>query len=136
MDDISLIPSVVRDRGRWLHVDGAFGLWAATSDARRHLIYGIDNADSLAADAHKWLNAPYDCGIVLTAHPDEHTGRFSYLHIICSLPHMSATHGLLHRMNRAEREGSPSTQRYARLENVECANWWTAAASAQLGWRA
>ena len=49
--------------GAWVHVDGAFGLWAAASDKRRHLAEGIERADSWATDAHKWLNVPFDCGV-------------------------------------------------------------------------
>ena len=48
----------------WLHVDGAFGLWAAASPSRCYLTHGIQQADSLATDAHKWLNVPYDSGLV------------------------------------------------------------------------
>ncbi|MEE8440852.1 MAG: pyridoxal-dependent decarboxylase [Spirochaetia bacterium] len=54
----------------WVHVDGAFGLWAAASNGRRYLTRGIERADSWALDAHKTLNSPYDCGIVLCRHPD------------------------------------------------------------------
>jgi glutamate/tyrosine decarboxylase-like PLP-dependent enzyme len=49
--------------GAWTHVDGAFGLWAAASPARAHLVDGAAGADSWATDAHKWLNVPYDSGI-------------------------------------------------------------------------
>jgi glutamate/tyrosine decarboxylase-like PLP-dependent enzyme len=56
----------------WLHVDGAFGLWAAASPATRHLTRGLELADSWAVDAHKWLNVPYDCGIAIVAHADAH----------------------------------------------------------------
>jgi glutamate/tyrosine decarboxylase-like PLP-dependent enzyme len=56
----------------WLHVDGAFGLWAAASPAYRHLVAGVEHADSWAADGHKWLNVPYDSGIVMTANPEAH----------------------------------------------------------------
>ena len=59
-------------RGAWVHVDGAFGLWAAASPKLRHLMAGAARADSWATDAHKWLNVPYDCGIVATAHPERH----------------------------------------------------------------
>lgn len=52
----------------WVHVDGAFGLWAAGSESKRHLISGIEKADSWSVDAHKTLNAPYDCGIIFCRH--------------------------------------------------------------------
>lgn len=55
--------------GAWVHVDGAFGLWAATAPNRKHLVKGFANADSWATDAHKWLNVPYDSGIVIVREP-------------------------------------------------------------------
>ena len=50
---------------RWVHVDGAFGLWAKVAPARAHLVDGLELADSWATDAHKWLNSPYDCGMAI-----------------------------------------------------------------------
>ena len=61
----------------WVHVDGAFGLWAAATDSLRHHVDGADRADSWSTDAHKWLNVPYDSGLVFTAHPDSHSAAFS-----------------------------------------------------------
>jgi glutamate/tyrosine decarboxylase-like PLP-dependent enzyme len=66
-------PEVVqwaRAGGAWVHVDGAFGLWAAASDRRRPLMAGFADADSWATDAHKWLNVPYDCGVAFVRDPD------------------------------------------------------------------
>jgi glutamate/tyrosine decarboxylase-like PLP-dependent enzyme len=60
----AILPSLDRDR-TWVHVDGAFGLWAQLAPARHHTVAGVDAADSWATDAHKWLNAPYDCGVVI-----------------------------------------------------------------------
>jgi glutamate/tyrosine decarboxylase-like PLP-dependent enzyme len=61
----------------WLHVDGAFGLWAAASPARRYLVEGVDRADSWSTDAHKWLNVGYDCGFVAVRDPAAHRAAMS-----------------------------------------------------------
>jgi glutamate/tyrosine decarboxylase-like PLP-dependent enzyme len=71
------IADAVREHGGWLHVDGAFGLWAATSLRLRHLTSGINRADSWALDAHKWLNVPYDNAIAVVAHPSSHQAAMS-----------------------------------------------------------
>jgi len=71
-DDVSAIVERTHASGAWLHVDGAFGLWAAASPSLRHLVAGCEHADSWATDAHKWLNVPYDCGIAFCAHPESH----------------------------------------------------------------
>jgi glutamate/tyrosine decarboxylase-like PLP-dependent enzyme len=62
-DAIGECADIVHSRGGWVHVDGAFGLWAAASPRHRHLVDGLERADSWATDAHKSLNTPYDCGI-------------------------------------------------------------------------
>jgi glutamate/tyrosine decarboxylase-like PLP-dependent enzyme len=64
-DPIAEIGERARRRGAWVHVDGAFGLWAAAEPSRAHLTRGLEVADSWATDAHKWLNVPYDSGLVL-----------------------------------------------------------------------
>ena len=71
-DPLEAIAAETAERGAWLHVDGAFGFWAAASPSFSHLVAGIDHADSISTDAHKWLNVPYDCGVVLCAHPQSH----------------------------------------------------------------
>lgn len=61
---VDIVP-VAKAAGAWVHVDGAFGLWAAASPSKRSLVAGVEYADSWAVDAHKWLNTPYDCGIAI-----------------------------------------------------------------------
>jgi glutamate/tyrosine decarboxylase-like PLP-dependent enzyme len=63
-DPAEQIIARLRGSGAWVHVDGAFGLWAAASHSRNHLTAGFGLADSWATDAHKWLNVPYDSGLV------------------------------------------------------------------------
>ncbi|PYQ53153.1 MAG: aspartate aminotransferase family protein [Acidobacteria bacterium] len=65
VDPLGEIASITRQRGAWLHVDGAFGLWGRASRDRRSLLDGVELADSWATDAHKWLNVPYDNGVVI-----------------------------------------------------------------------
>jgi len=64
-DPAAEICAIGHRHGAWVHVDGAFGLWAAAAPARAHLTAGVSEADSWATDAHKWLNVPYDSGIAL-----------------------------------------------------------------------
>jgi len=64
-DPLPPIVAAVRNNGGWLHVDGAFGLWAAAAPGRRTLVDGLAEADSWTTDCHKWLNVPYDSGIVM-----------------------------------------------------------------------
>jgi glutamate/tyrosine decarboxylase-like PLP-dependent enzyme len=76
-DPFPEIVEVAHARGAWVHVDGAFGLWALASSSRRALAAGIERADSWTTDGHKWLNVPYDCGIVICAHSDAHRAAMS-----------------------------------------------------------
>jgi glutamate/tyrosine decarboxylase-like PLP-dependent enzyme len=82
-DDFSSLIPVAHAKGAWVHVDGAFGLWAQAAPARRHLTKGVDLADSWATDGHKWLQTPYDCGYAIVrdelAHRRAMTIAASYL---------------------------------------------------------
>jgi glutamate/tyrosine decarboxylase-like PLP-dependent enzyme len=76
-DPLDEIASLCQERGAWLHVDGAFGLWAAASPALRHLVRGADRADSWTVDGHKWLNVPYDTGYVFVRDAAAHRAAFA-----------------------------------------------------------
>jgi glutamate/tyrosine decarboxylase-like PLP-dependent enzyme len=71
-DDLSAIADAAEAHGAWLHVDGAFGLWAAATPTLPHLLSGAERAQSWITDAHKWLNVPYDSALVLCADPEAH----------------------------------------------------------------
>lgn len=77
-DDLRAVTAAAADVAAWVHVDGAFGLWAAANPATRHLVAGIEAADSWACDGHKWLNVPYDSGFVFCAHPAVHVIAMEY----------------------------------------------------------
>jgi glutamate/tyrosine decarboxylase-like PLP-dependent enzyme len=77
-DDLRGACAVAKEHGAWVHVDGAFGLWAAATPARRHLVDGVELADSWGCDGHKWLNLPYDSGFAICADPDVHARAVSY----------------------------------------------------------
>jgi len=72
VDPLREIAAIAREHGAWLHVDGAFGLWARTSSALRPLVEGIELAHSWATDAHKWLNVPQDSGVAIVRHAEDH----------------------------------------------------------------
>ena len=77
-DDLAAAGAAARAAGAWLHVDGAFGLWAAASPRTAALVDGVELADSWACDGHKWLNVPYDSGYAFCAHPDVHATALAY----------------------------------------------------------
>ena len=77
-DDFTRAVPMAKEAGAWVHVDGAFGLWAAAARGRRHLVAGVEAADSWATDAHKWLNVPYDSGLAIVADPEVHGRSMAY----------------------------------------------------------
>jgi glutamate/tyrosine decarboxylase-like PLP-dependent enzyme len=77
-DDLAAACEAAHRHGAWVHVDGAFGLWAAASPSKRHLTEGIELADSWAVDGHKWLNLPYDTAFVFCADPEPHVASMSF----------------------------------------------------------
>ena len=102
-DDLDAIADAAADAGAWFHVDGAFGLWAAVSSERRHLLRGSERADSWATDAHKWLNVPYDSGLAFCAHPDAHRAAMG----------VTASY-LVHAEDRRERDEVDWTPEFSR----------------------
>ncbi|MGH8030627.1 MAG: pyridoxal phosphate-dependent decarboxylase family protein [Arenimonas sp.] len=82
-DPLHAIGPLANAHGAWLHVDGAFGLWARASEQLAPLAVGMELADSWATDAHKWLNVPYDCGVAIVRHAQDHrdamTSKAPYL---------------------------------------------------------
>jgi glutamate/tyrosine decarboxylase-like PLP-dependent enzyme len=77
-DDLRAIGTATREHGAWLHVDGAFGLWAAACPRKAALVDGVELADSWGCDGHKWLNVPYDSGYAFCAHPGTHADAMAY----------------------------------------------------------
>jgi aromatic-L-amino-acid decarboxylase len=76
-DDIAEICAKAKAADAWVHIDGAFGMWAAMSDKHEHFTAGLNQADSWATDGHKWLNTPYDCGIAFVRDARAHRAAFA-----------------------------------------------------------
>jgi glutamate/tyrosine decarboxylase-like PLP-dependent enzyme len=110
-DPLAEIAELTKKRGAWLHVDGAFGLWAVASPSLLPLVRGIEHADSIATDAHKWLNVPYDSGIVFCADEVAHRGAMS----------LSAAYMVATPHERDPREFVPEESRRARAVPVYAA---------------
>jgi glutamate/tyrosine decarboxylase-like PLP-dependent enzyme len=104
-DPLAEIVAAAHDAGAWVHVDGAFGLWAAASPALAPLVDGAGDADSWATDGHKWLNVPYDCGIVAVADPEAHAAAMAL-----SAPYLVRTSG----GERSNSDWAPEASRRAR----------------------
>jgi glutamate/tyrosine decarboxylase-like PLP-dependent enzyme len=77
-DDFARLIPLAKKYGAWVHVDGAFGLWAAATPRFRHLIKGVEDADSWITDGHKWLNVPFDSGYAFVADRAAHRASFAY----------------------------------------------------------
>ncbi|KQZ90043.1 pyridoxal-dependent decarboxylase [Phycicoccus sp. Root563] len=77
-DPFGELADLCAQAGAWLHVDGAFGLWAGASERLRPLVDGVERADSWATDCHKWLNVPYDSAFVATRDPVAHVAAMSW----------------------------------------------------------
>ena len=133
VDPVEQISDIAHRHGAWVHVDGAFGLWAAASPRLRPLLDGVEQADSWATDAHKWLNVPYDSGVAFCADPEAHRAamgvRASYL-----VPGRrgSATPWTTSPSTPGAPAGSPCTRRCGRSAAAGSPIWSSAAAR----WRA
>jgi glutamate/tyrosine decarboxylase-like PLP-dependent enzyme len=102
-DDLDAVADAAAETGAWFHVDGAFGLWAATTPRLRPLLRGSERADSWATDGHKWLNVPYDSGLAFCAHPDAHRAAIG----------VTASY-LIHADDRRERDAMDWTPEFSR----------------------
>jgi glutamate/tyrosine decarboxylase-like PLP-dependent enzyme len=131
VDPLPEIVATAHDHGAWLHVDGAFGLWAAASPRLRPLVAGVELADSWATDAHKWLNVPYDSGLIFCAHPEAHRAA------------MGMRAGYLVHGSGGERDaldctpstpGGPAGSPSMRPSGPSAARAWPSWSSAAAGW--
>ena len=129
-----LIP-IAHKHKAWVHVDGAFGLWAAASPQLRHLLNGCEQADSWATDGHKWLNVPYDCGYAFVRDtrgaPRQHVAPG-----IVSDPRRRSAGpvGLESRNGRAAPAASRPMRRSGSWDDRALRSWWTAAALTPAPW--
>jgi aromatic-L-amino-acid decarboxylase len=79
IDDLDALANLCQQESLWLHVDGAFGAWTALAPKSRNKVYGIERADSLALDLHKWMSMPYEIGCALVRHESQHREAFSLM---------------------------------------------------------
>ncbi|HET8599125.1 MAG TPA: aminotransferase class V-fold PLP-dependent enzyme [Segeticoccus sp.] len=77
-DDLTAAVELAHQHDAWVHVDGAFGLWAAANPATAHLVAGLERADSWGCDGHKWLNVPYDSAFAICSRPKAHAAAVAY----------------------------------------------------------
>ena len=115
-DPFSAVVQWARNRQAWVHVDGAFGLWALVDPARSLLTAGLPDADSWATDAHKWLNVPYDCGIALVRRPED-LRRRSFASVAGDLPPDTGFEAMHHTPQASQRARACSRN------GRSCARW-------------
>ncbi|MEP7020071.1 MAG: aminotransferase class V-fold PLP-dependent enzyme [Pseudonocardiales bacterium] len=101
-DPIAAATALAHEHGAWVHVDGAFGLWAAASPSLRPALAGYESADSWATDAHKTLNVPYDCGIAIVSRPAALRAAFA-VHASYLIPDVSGVGDPLERVPEMSR---------------------------------
>ncbi|MBN1244263.1 aminotransferase class I/II-fold pyridoxal phosphate-dependent enzyme [Candidatus Bathyarchaeota archaeon] len=79
IDDLGALADLCQQENLWLHVDGAFGAWAALAPRARNKVAGMERADSLALDLHKWMYMPYEIGCILVRHEEQHRKAFAVM---------------------------------------------------------
>ena len=130
IDPLAEICEVAHAAGAWVHVDGAFGLWAAASPSLRPTLAGVEQADSWATDFHKWLNVPYDSGFVACADPDAHRGAMGVhaAYLVHADDDPAAARDQVDWNPEFSRRGRglPSTRRSSRWVARGLPNWWRA----------
>src|SRR4051812_14856371 len=134
MDPFPQIADAVHDHGAWLHVDGAFGLWAAASPKLRAQVEGVERADSWATDGHKWLNVPYDCGVAIVRDCEAQRAALSSFSAPSTSRRRFRTSASTPPGCRSSRAGpvaSRSTRPSGRSDGRGSRSWWTTAATAR-----
>jgi len=115
-----------REAGAWVHVDGAFGLWAAASPRYHHLVEDFAAADSWATDAHKWLNVPYDSGLAFVRDPEDLRGAMSLTAAYLPQGEHREPSQYVPELSRRAR-GVEIWRRSRASAAVDWQNWWSAA---------
>lgn len=112
-DDLTRGIALARASGAWVHVDGAFGLWAGASPRTAHLTAGVAGADSWCLDGHKWLQVPYDSGIAICAHPASHATAMAYSAAYLTGSESTAAGGVTYRLSELVAESSRRARGFA-----------------------
>jgi len=146
-DDFNKLAGIAEREKMWLHIDGAFGAWVKISQTHKHLTSGMERADSLAVDLHKWMDMPYEIGCTFTRHPTEHVKTFVYGHeaeylktAIDALNDLATTNNFCIRLSNQARGVKPylllrayGSKRYCDLvqQNLDQVNYFASEISKQ-----